>query len=180
MGSQGIESTITESNGVPSQNSVNNLLPRDVIGNKTDNVSGNSIYSTEKSLNEHAHSPAKVYPTLANGVLITGAAGAWALGAFAVIIPTSTVTSIFDIHRIEVEAFSANDVYEIVLYSGADGAEVEVGRSRFTRLSNAGSSSPAYFQTALIAANSQIKAKISSAAGGSHTATISLGYHTYY
>ena len=164
---------------VKAKNAAGNTDIVDVIGQKTDDESGNSLYAYENILRKHTHSASKVYPTLANGITVTGAAGAWTLGAFAVIVPANTIPSIFDIHHINISAYNANDVFELVLYSGPDGSEVEIGRVRFTRISNVGASPHVLFISPLIAANSQIKAKIATQAGTSNTATISIMYHTY-
>jgi hypothetical protein len=130
-------------------------------------------------LHDHIHSAQKVYPTLANGVTVTGAAGAWALGAFAVLVPTNAIASPFDIHHINVAAYNASDTFELVLYAGANGAEVEIGRVRFSRISNVGAAPHVPMMTPINPANSQIKAKIASQNGTSNTATISIDYHTY-
>jgi hypothetical protein len=164
---------------VPAQNSADDILIRDVVGNKTDTHLGTSVYSLLQTINEHIHSRVRCYPTLANGIVVTGGVAPWALGAFAVVVPANTITADFDIHHINVAAYNANDTFELVLYSGADGAEIEIGRVRFTRITNVGASPHIPFQTSVIAANSQIKAKISSLNGTSNTATISLMYHHY-
>lgn len=148
-------------------------------GVNTDAQTVGTLFGRAKRNDEHQHSVCKVYPTLANGVVVTGAAGAWALGAFVVIVPTNTITDAFDIHHINVAAYNSNDTFELVLYSGANGAEVECGRVRFTRTTNVGSPAHVPMQTPIIAANSQIKAKIASQNGTSNTATISIMYHTY-
>jgi hypothetical protein len=162
---------------VPSQDSAANSIWGDVIGNKTDTHSGDSIYALEKLLTEHIHSPSKVYPTLASGVTVTAGA-AWTLGSFVEIVPASTITSDFDIHFISIEAISANDVYELVLYKGALASEIEIGRVRFTKNANLDSVFNTPIQTGLIAANERISAKIASSVG-SNNATISIFYHTY-
>lgn len=160
-------------------NSAANTYIADVIGNKNDTQAGNSIMARAHKLDEHVHSPSKVYPTLANGVTVTGGVAAWALGNFAVVVPANAITSDFDIHHINVAAYNANDTFELVLYSGADGSEVEMGRVRFTRTSNVGATPHIPFISDIVAANTQIKAKIASQAGTSNTATISIMYHTY-
>jgi len=126
---------------------------------------------------QHIHAPAKVYPTLANGVTVTGAAGAWTLGDYAEIIPASTITVPFDIHWINVEDASANDVYELVIYEGT----TERGRIRFVADTSVfGGALPSLpIQVPQLSANSQIQAKLASAGGGSDTATISVYYHEY-
>lgn len=164
---------------VPSQDSSNNNYLQDVIGNKTDTHDGDSIYAINETLLDHVHSESKVYPTLANGVTVTAAAGAWTLGSFAEIFPASTITSDFDIHYIGVENISANDVYELVLYSGPVASEIEIGRVRFAKNTNLEGTINQPFQTPIILANERIAAKLASQGGGSDTVTISIFYHTY-
>ena len=129
-------------------------------------------------LDEHVHSTSHVYPTLAAGVTVTGGAGAWGLGAYAEIVPVNTITERFDIHWMAIEGASAEDVYEIVLYAGT----TEIGRARFAVTITAGLHpvmSPIVFQTPIVAANSQIQAKVASSGGGADTVTVSIHYHTY-
>ncbi len=137
-----------------------------------------SVHNEVHVLEEHAHSLSQVYPTLANGVTVTGAAGAWTLGNFVEIIPANTFGIDFDVHWINIEASSADDIYELVLYAGTD----EIGRVRFTISRTAGARvllPPVYFQCRVQAKNSQIQAKVANAGGGSETITISLHVHEY-
>jgi hypothetical protein len=156
----------------------------DVIGNKTDTPSGNSVIAYLKSLaadmhilEEHIHSVSKVYPTLAAGVTVTGGVGAWVLGNATEIVPINTITDTYDIHYINVASVSVNDTYELVLFSDA-ACTVEVGRVRFTRTAVQASTSSTPMMTPVIAANSGIWAKVASASG-SNNIVISLFYHTY-
>ena len=162
---------------VPSADSADNSYMMDVIGNKTDTHDGDSLLALSHSLEEHVHKPNKVYPTLANGVTVTGAAGAWTLGNFAEVVPASTITEDFDIHYITVEGASASDVYEIVLYA----ATTEIGRARvaFVDIANSQTLPSIPFQCAIQPANTQIQAKVASSGGGSDTITISVHYHEY-
>lgn len=130
------------------------------------------------TLEEHAHSISCVYPTLAAGTTVTGAAGAWTLGAFVEIIPANTITKDFDIHWIDVEGASIEDVYELVLYN----TTTEIGRVRFNAAKTVAGGvilSPVYFQSQVQAKNSQIQAKLASSSGGGDTVTFSVFYHTY-
>lgn len=161
----------------PSQDSADNASFKDVIGNKTDTDAGDSLYSLIHILGDHVHSPSKVYPTLATGVVVTCGTPAWTLGNFATIIPASTITSKFDIHYISVEALSANAVYEIVFYYGA--TDIEAGRVRVTKNANQDSTLNVPMQTIIIPANSQIRAKVASDSGNADTITLSTKYHTY-
>lgn len=133
-----------------------------------------TAYDKVEILSEHAHSASCIYPTLAAGVTATTAAGAWTLGNFVEVVPVNTITEDFDIHHINIEAVSADDCYEIVLYAET----TEIGRVRGYVKDQA--SHPNWkFQDKLIAANSQIQAKVASSLGGAATMTISLHYHTY-
>ena len=163
----------------------------DVIGNKDDTIAGNSSIAllkqalaaiAEVDINvelteEHFHSAAKCYPTLTDGIPIIGGAGVWALGLATQIVPINTILVKFDIHYIEVEVATANDIYELVLYSDAL-CTVEIGRARTSKQSNQTGATSMPFQTPVIAANSGIWAKLASKTGGD-TLTISVFYHTY-
>jgi hypothetical protein len=128
-------------------------------------------------IEEHVHNESAVYPTLAAGVTVTGHADAWTLGAYAEIVPASTITGVFDIHFINVEDASADDIYELVLYE----VTTEIARVRFVvDTSVFGGGLPSIpIITPIIAANAQIQAKLATSAGGSDTAVVSVHYHTY-
>jgi len=161
---------------VPSADSSDNETIRDVVGNKNDGHNGDSIYAGVEILQDHVHHASLVYPTLANGVTVTEGA-AWTLGAFAQIVPASTIGDAFDIHHISIENISANGVYELVLYYGA--GNTECGRVRFVQNAVQDTVMNIPMQTPIIPADSRIQAKVASAAGGVKTVDISLFYHTY-
>lgn len=163
--------------GTPTADSAANILFRDVIGSRLDNHSTDTIAGRLHMLHDHAHKAQSVYPTLAAGVTVTGAAGAWTLGAFVEIVPASTITSDFDIHFIYIENASAADNYEIVLYEGA--GDNEIGRIRAVEPSGASEVASHPVQTPLVVANSRIRCKVASASGGSDTVDILVGYHLY-
>lgn len=160
---------------VPAQNSVDNILMRDVIGNKTDGHNADSIRAISHKTDEHFHSAGDVYPSLADDVQIQSAAGVWALGAFTEIVPINTITDDFDIHFLEISTASANDVFEIWLYA----VEVLIAKARFARTTNQTRVASKPVQTVIIPANTQIQAKLACAAGGSKTADLSIQFHPY-
>lgn len=127
-------------------------IPAEVV--KTTTILNNTQYTQ------------KVYPTLADAVTINGGAGAWALGNFTQVVPVNTITSAFTIKGIQLEDVSATDSYELVLYSGLAGAEVEIGRTRLARQSDAGFVNFHPLQTLPLAANTRIIAKVASKSGG--------------
>ena len=166
--------------GVPAVDSTRNKHFTEVIGNKSDTHDGDSIYAHVETIDDHFHAVSMVYPTMADGVVVTATANKWTdLGSFAVIAATNAITDDFDIHYISVEDISANGVYELVLYGGADASEVEIGRRRFTQNAVQDPVINIPFQTPIIVANTQIKAKLASDNTNADTVTISLGYHEY-
>ena len=176
---------------LPAANSASNVQMSDVIGNKTDTVAGNSLAALLKQVlaaiaeadtlieltEEHFHSAAKCYPSLVDGIPIIGGGGVWALGLATQIVPINTIGLKFDIHHIEVEVATANDIYELALFSDAL-CTVEIGRARTSKQSNQTGATSMPFQTPIVAANSGIWAKLASKTGGD-TLTISVFYHTY-
>jgi len=164
---------------VPAPNSTANTFSSDVVGNKQDDENGDSVYSKGYRTDRHDHSAAQVYPTLAAGINVTKSATPWTLGAFAVLVPTGTITSPFDVHGINFDDVPANGVYEIVLYAGPNGSEVEVGRVRFTRTSANDVELESPFQSPIISANSQVKVKLAGSNATATVVTISIRYHVY-
>jgi len=152
------------------------------LGAVTDFAAHQTLLGYQNSLYQHVHSKAIVYPTLAAGKVVTGGADAWALGAVTEIIAAATepfASNAFDIHFINFEAASANDTYELVLYSGADEALVEIGRVRTKKYSATDSVVSVPIQIPSQTAGTRITAKVASASGGEDTVTISVYAHLY-
>lgn len=149
------------------------------LGEVTDSVTDYTLLGYQNSLYQHVHQPSKCYPDLADGITITAGTAAWTLGSFTEIIPENTITTAFDIHWIEIEGVSAVDTYQLKLYSGTSGNEIEIGCVRFTRASNQTGASNVPVQIPAQSANTRISAKLASKSGGNDTATISLYYHIY-
>lgn len=166
--------------GVPAADGTDNVFMRDVIGNRQDDHDTDTLAGWAHAMFDHAHKAMDVFPTGAAGEVVTaGNVGAWDLGAFAVIVPTNGITADFDIHFAVVEVMDANATYELVLFSGADASEVEIAHVRFVRVTNQVRSVHIPIQTPIIAANTQIKAKLMTSSGAADSATISLAYHLY-
>lgn len=127
-------------------------------------------------IEDHLHKPSLVYPTGAAGTTVTcGDAAAWTLGDYAQIIPASTVGDEFDIHHLNVESASANTTYELVLYA----TTTEIGRIRFTKAATIAAVGSHPIQTPVVAADTQIQAKVMSATGSDDAVVVSLYYHVY-
>ena len=112
----------------------------------------------------------KVHPTLAAHVVVTGAAGANALGAAAEIAAAAAIAALYYVDGVSVTATSGAGIFELVLYHGA--ADTEFARIQFITTGR-------YLlqATKQIPANDKITAKVASLAGGSQTATVAISYH---
>jgi len=183
---------------LPIADSANNIHMSDVVGNKSDTSSGSSLMALQKELLElvgdvtdapfiesifgnlnalykHIHSPASVYPTLADGIAVAGGAGAWQLGSVVELIPANAITVPFDIHFLNVESASATDIYEIVLYNESG----EIGRVRTTKQTNQSGANNVPIQIPPQPQNQQIRVAIATKTGGGDTMSLSVFYHTY-
>ncbi len=171
-------SFIEPGHGPPAADSAANATMNDVIGNKSDTHSGTSLKAMAHTIDEHFHQEQKVYPTLADGVTLTTAAGDWALGTVVEIVPINMITSDFDIHEVVIEDVNTTDkTYELVLYSGP--GDTEIGRIRFAASTNKGGVPNATMQTPIIDANLRIRAALAIQDGTGKTAVVSIRYHTY-
>lgn len=149
------------------------------LGITTDIAPNQTVLGYQHSMYDHIHNQARCYPTLADGVIVTGGVLSWTLGNFAEIIPSNTITAAFDIHHICFEDSSATDIYEFVLYSGSTGNEVEIGRVRVNRAAANSGVTHVPIQIPPQPPNSKISGKVASKSGGSDTVTISVYYHLY-
>ena len=80
---------ITGFHGVPAKNSTDNVSMSDVIGNKTDDEDGDSIYANLYIAGKHIHTRSKSYPFLAAGITLTGHNTALTLGTKMEIVPVA-------------------------------------------------------------------------------------------
>lgn len=106
------------------------------------------------------------HPDMANGVVVTGGAGAWGFGVYAEVIATNAVNSSSAVYAVVVEAVTG--IHQITLASGLAGAEVPF--CQFTVVA----AGKYIIQGPPVAANLRIAAKTASKAGGAQTVTIYL------
>jgi len=172
--------------GRPNQNSSENVLMRDVVGNKTDLVQvpyTSGIQSIMAHLNTayyHAHGASFVYPDIANAVVLTAGAGAWnQTGAITEIIPANGITKAFDIHWAFITAISENAEIQVNLYSGAIGEEVLIGPVPAERTAVQSQAGSIREQIPQQPANTRISARLYSSVAGATTAKIKLMGHVY-
>jgi len=121
----------------------------------------------------HLLAASKVYPTLADGVTVA-AADAWTLGDEVEIIPAGAIPTAFGIQYLNIEAVSANDIFEIVLYN-----DTEIARQRVSKISNQTGVPSVPIGSGIQLAGTRISAKVACGLGAASTVTISLSYHLH-
>jgi hypothetical protein len=168
--------SIVSSMVVPAVDAVSNVTWGDVIGNKTDTVAGGSLYALVLDVYENVNRQVYVYPTLAAGATVVSANANWAYGAYAEVVPASTITSDFHIRSIQIETCDENAIFQLELYSGA--SDTLVSAIRFSVAGGFFGNSVYVIGSAHIAANSRMRARLASSNGlaAQATATISISY----
>ena len=146
-----------------------------------DHASKKTAGSHIHQMDEHFHSADRCFPTLAAGTVIADGGPAFAEAPNPTqIIPAGAITESFDIHFINVEAATAQETFEVSLWSGPDPG-VEIARRRVTIILNVGNvlglvSYPTLNDPVL--PNTRISAKVADNTGGI-SLTLSLQYHLY-
>ena len=157
---------------VPTADSAVNLTLRDVIGNKTDTYDGNSLYGTLQAISDSIENERRVYPTLANGATVISANTDWIQGAYATVIPASTIATDIHIIGVSIEACNRDAVFELELYKG-DGDDV-ITAVRFAIEGGFFGNQNYYFGSEHIDANERIRARLASSNGTAQIATIEI------
>ena len=120
----------------------------------------------------HIHSESQVYPTLAAGATVVSAAADWTYGAYATVVPASTITNEFHIHNITVESCDKNAVFQLQFYKGA--ADDVIATIRFS-LSGGFWGNMVYDITSEpVEANARVRARMASSDGLANQATMTV------
>lgn len=153
-----------------------------VMGSGADASLANQVELLEdiELIEDHLHSKGEIYPRLADPILITAPAVAWAVDALPTeIIPADTVTDPFDLHWGNVSDISANGWYQILVFSGEAGSEIEIAAQSVTRSAAQSQEGAVPLQDIIVPANTRISVKLASSNAGSNTARLSLSFHRY-
>lgn len=110
----------------------------------------------------------KLYPTLAAGVTITGAAGVRAQGAWVEVVPATTIVADFVVCRVVVQSITG--LHQLQIGRGASGSEVSVGTVFVT------AAGVYELHTPVVAANSRVAMRTASEAGGAETLVARVQY----
>lgn len=160
----------------------------DVIGNKDGSpviINGDepSLLRYAKAAYLHAHGAGIKYPKYSvSGAYfktVTSAAGAGVHGTKVEIIPANGVAVAFDLHWLELTGISAVGEYEVKLWKGLSGAEVEIGAYCYARSSNFAREGSKAILIKQQAANERISISIACSATGGKTTRFAVEGHTY-
>ncbi len=161
---------------VPLPNNFQNKLINQLIGNRNDVNSAETIFGFLQDMWEELHSSQLVYPSLAQGVLITSHSNAYTLGNFIEVIPVNTITNEFHIHHLHLLSPNANGDYEIRLYQGT----TLIGEATFSRTDKKDDVEGLEIYTSHCEANAQIQARLSSSnAAQQDTVRLKVWYHLH-
>ena len=173
----------------PNENGVGNDTLADVIGNRQDKSFSNrsfivsgigaSVIGHLKAGYFHIHSSAKVYPSLADAIVLTTDASGWTYGTKVEIIPSSTITVNFDIHWAIIGEISAVDEYELSIYKGTAGNEEVISTIAFNRSTAFAQEGNLPIQIPPQLANQRISAALACKSANARTCSIKLYYHEY-
>lgn len=122
----------------------------------------------------------RTYPTMADSIVLTSGAGDWEVGALTEVIPAGIIEVPFAIGFIGLGLVSATQtVYEIELFKGEIGAEVEIGQTRAFRQMQQSGSAPSPCQTEILPAGTRISARCATGGIGAETIGIAVFYKQY-
>lgn len=172
---------------IADQNTSDNNSFIETVGNKDDFVQVpytfgiQSIIAHLNTSYYHVHGKSFVYPTLADDVVLTAAAGAWAdTGVKTEVIPAATLTdSAFDLHWINIANISANGTIQIDIFKGTVGNEVLIGSTRASRTTNQDRNGPSRIQIPQQLSGERISCRLSDSTAGALTCQVSFEGHFY-
>lgn len=164
-------------NILPSKDSAANVNVGDVIGNKTDELSGDSIKADTHVIREHLHSQGKVVPSGADPTTLTTAAAGWTEGAKVQFIASAAEP--MDFHWAQISDIDAVGYFELYIYSGGIGAEVLESTVPFFRTNNFIAEGNMPVQMDPVPAGTRISASIASSTGNADSCKIKFPYHEY-
>lgn len=193
----GWQDTCTSLHNVPTINNTNNIIIRDVIGNKSDNINSGSLVGLSKKnntlinslsnlisniswqiemINKSINHALNVKPTLRDGVDVRSNSHVWELGDFSdEIIREHEIESEFRLYGFVISEISHPATYELVFYGNRAG---EITRIKFHIQDVRNYHSQYYIISDFIKAGMGISAKLASSIGESRI-KLSLLYSTY-
>lgn len=120
------------------------------------------------------HKAQLVAPAGAAPVTLTDGGGAWTHGAKGQLIASTAAASC--LRAVEVSAPDTDDQYELIVYTGAGGAEAEIARASFVRGGAWVMSLVLPMTSATIAAGTRLSATVATATGAGATCAVKVWY----
>tara|TARA_R100000152_G_C6762925_1_gene187257 strand:- start:217 stop:654 length:438 start_codon:yes stop_codon:yes gene_type:complete len=119
------------------------------------------------------------YPVAAAAVTATANGAAWnRTGAFAEVVPASTITSSIFLDSLVIEQTNTTDTFLIDIATGGAGHEVVIASVRFNILQVNNNGTTIIPIRAKVDANVRISVRCTSAAAAANTANVSIQYRT--
>lgn len=119
----------------------------------------------------------KLYPELSNPIQVIKDSGAWAAhGTPTEIIPKNTIASSFEIDYINISIISAVGSYELILYTGLAGFEVEIAKIPIERTATYSQEGCIPVNSITIDANTRISASLSGSPASLENMYIKIRY----
>jgi hypothetical protein len=135
-------------------------------------------YDILHTLEEHFHTTQKIWPPSANSITLTaGDAAAWTHGTKVEIITSLADWS--DFHWVNISGMSANGEFEVILYQGGAGSEVEIGRCEAVRNAVTSQEGKAPMMTVMLPPATRISASLATSTGNADTCAVKLYGHEY-
>ena len=161
---------------VPDPDNSSNEIINQLIGNRNDDDDTRTIFSNLNDVWEGEHHESKVWPELADAIIVTAHADSWVLGNYAEIAAANDISEKFHIHHLHIHAPSANGEYELVLYA----ATTEIARVTFTRTEKKDDIEGLDIIAPHCVANTQIQARLASSNNASaDTLKLKFWYHEH-
>lgn len=168
------------SHSVPPVDSTNNILSRDVTGNRNDGHSTKTLAGYGHKNDDHNHSQVFLHPELSAPVVLQSAAGVYAAYPTPTeIVAAGEITEDFDFHFMNISTISANGDYSISLYKGAPGDEIRIGCYSAFRNAVQSQEGTRPIMSPLFPAGTRISAALTSSNAGQNTLGIKLERHPY-
>ena len=120
----------------------------------------------------------KLAPSGAVSLTLTSGGAPWTPGAKVEFIAAGSVALVFHMRSATLSEPTVNAEYEVIVYKGLAGAEVEIARIDFVRTNVQNRSSFVTFSSEQVPAGTRISCAIQDSVGGS-SLNVKLGYHTH-
>lgn len=162
--------------GVAAPDNTENETINQLLGNRNDGHQTHTMFAHVYDNWNALHLPQKVWPVLADAVLVTAHADAWVLGNFSEIIAANDIPVEYHIHHVQIVEPSANGEYELVFYMGM----MEVFRVSFSRTDKKDDVEGLDVRSAHCTASAQIQMKVASGNPGSaDSLKVKVWYHEH-